>query len=163
MCTKLKRALHFIIILIVCTGGWRCESTSKDRLLDQEGLQQTKHLPVLQRRPIKSFNKRTIINNMCQTKPQTHSNFHIFKFHVYLISYTRLFTKLNLFKILHLLQRKFPELQYLRSSHTQMMQLPLEPAVPLVYTSTMSNATNTTSTSNTTVTSTNVIIYCTCT
>ena len=43
-----------------------------------------------------------------------HCNFHIFKFRVYLISYTRLFTKLNLFEILltlHLLQRKFPDLR----------------------------------------------------
>ena len=31
---------------------------------------------------------------------QMHSNFHVFKFRVNLISYTRLFMKLNLFKIL---------------------------------------------------------------
>ena len=40
----------------------------------------------------------------CQTKRQAHSNFQgnfcLFKFHVYLISYTRLFMKLNLFKVL---------------------------------------------------------------
>ena len=34
-----------------------------------------------------------------QTKCQTHSNFHILKFHVYLILYTTLVTKLNFFKI----------------------------------------------------------------
>ena len=45
---------------------------------------------------------------------QTHGNFRTFKFRVYLISYTRLFSKLNLSKLyftVHLLQRKFPYLR----------------------------------------------------
>ena len=42
-------ALRFIIIPCIiatnkCTGGWHCESTSKDGLSDQEGLKQTKYL-----------------------------------------------------------------------------------------------------------------------
>ena len=42
----------------------------------------------------------TAIHNMHQTKRRMHSNFCTFKFHIYLISYTKLFTKLNLFEIL---------------------------------------------------------------
>ena len=44
-----------------------------------------------------------------------HSNFRTFKFRVLFKSIyvaTRLFTKFNLFKILHLLQQKFPDLWY---------------------------------------------------
>ena len=37
---------------------------------------------------------------MHKTKRQMHSNIRIFKFRVYLISYARLFMKLNLFEIL---------------------------------------------------------------
>ena len=56
----------------------------------------------------------TAIHNTHKTKRQMHSNIRIFKFRVYLISYARLFTKLSLFEILlHLLQRKFPDLQYI--------------------------------------------------
>ena len=54
------------------------------------------YLPMLQSKPIKSFDKMIAIHNT----HQTHSNFHIFKFCVLLILYTRLFTKLNLFEIL---------------------------------------------------------------
>ena len=40
----------------------------------------------------------TAIHNMRQTKYQTRSNFRMFKFRVYLIPYTRLFTKYNVLK-----------------------------------------------------------------
>ena len=37
-CTRLKRALHFIIVLIAkCTGWWCCGSTPKDELPDPRG------------------------------------------------------------------------------------------------------------------------------
>ena len=71
---------------------------------------------MLQTKPIKRFDKTTAIYNTCQTKHQTHVL--IFKFRAYLFSYTRLFTKLNLFEILHLLQWKFPDLRYIQNNYT---------------------------------------------
>ena len=64
---------------------------------------------------MKRFNKTTTIHNTLQTKHQTHSNFCTFKFRVCLILYTRLFMKLNLFKILlyvTFLTMKIPDLRY---------------------------------------------------
>ena len=101
-CMRLKCALRFVIVLIAkCTAGmmalWK---HSEDELPDSRGHLANNIIPVLQSKPIKKFDETTTNCNMLQTKHQTHSNFRLFKFHVYLILYTRLLTKLNLFKIL---------------------------------------------------------------
>ena len=66
-----------------CTGRWCCGCTPKDELqrmnyLIKEDLQQIIYLPMLQSKPIKSFDKMIAIHNT----HQTHSNFCILKFRV---------------------------------------------------------------------------------
>ena len=91
-----------------CTGQWHCGSTLKDGLPDPGGSLANIIPPCAIEQPIKSFDKRTTIHNICQTKHQTHSNFCIFKFCVYLISYTTLFYKnkslQNFYLMVYLLQ-----------------------------------------------------------
>ena len=106
---RLKCSLRFIIVL---HGGWHCGNNPKDGLPDQEGPQQTKyyyrptflHYRASQSRGLPSSNQASITCTQNKTMHfhmcQTHSNFCTFKLCVYLISYTRIFTKLNLFEIL---------------------------------------------------------------
>ena len=97
-CTRLKGAFHFIscriVLISVQDDGNGCESTSKDVLpqprgsLDTFACYRASQSRVSKRRlPFTTFIKRIVIsvylNSVC-----------------YLISYTRLFTKLNLFEIL---------------------------------------------------------------
>ena len=62
---------------------------------NEEGIQEDRH-----RQTRLVSHARKTKRCMCIHMRQTHSNFCTFKFHVYIISYTRLLTKLNLFKIL---------------------------------------------------------------
>ena len=95
MCTRLKHALCFITALI---------SVQEDGAV--EVLQsELRRMDYLIKKVFNEYNTFTHIEQANQdvwqddrhrqTKRQTHSNFHVFKFRIYLISYTRLFTKLR--------------------------------------------------------------------
>ena len=81
-----------------CTGWWRwlCESTSKVELPQPRGSLTNNYTFACYRLSQSRVSTRLL---PFTTPCQTHNNFCIFKFCVYLILYTRLFTKLNLFQI----------------------------------------------------------------
>ena len=79
-----------------CTGWWHCGSTPKDELSDPRGSLANE----IEQANQEDRQDNCHSHNTHQTKCQMHNNFGIFKFHVYLILYARLFTKLNLFKTL---------------------------------------------------------------
>ena len=98
------------------TGVWRYGSTLKDRLrmyLIQRVF--SKQNTFLHYRASQSRGLTRGPSFITRIKPSVKCIV-IFESYVYLILYTRLFSKLNLFKFyftIHLLQQKFPDLQYI--------------------------------------------------
>ena len=107
----------WVVLISVQDDGDGCKSTSKNELLQpRRTLANNIPLHAIQSKPIKSFNKPIAIHNM----RQTHSIISVYLNSVYyLISYTRLFTKLNLLEILlyvTFLTKKFSRSTVLKAS-----------------------------------------------
>ena len=89
--------LYSLIVLINAQDDSNgCESTWNDELPHPRGSLATIYLRMLQNKPIMSFDKTIVIHNT----RQTYSNSIYLNSVCHLISYTRLFTKLNLVEIL---------------------------------------------------------------
>ena len=79
-----------------CTGRWSRGSTPKDGVYDpRRSLANKVPFPCCTASQTRDF-KRGPPFTTCVKLCQMHNNFQIFKFRDYLISYTKLFTKLNL-------------------------------------------------------------------
>ena len=116
-CMRLKHALHCIIVATGnCTGQWHCQSTPKDGLPTPRGLANEILFCAIEQADQEvqqEYHNLQHVSNQA-LNAQLVGNFRIFQFCVYLISYTRLFTKLHLFKIL--LYNTFITIQISRST-----------------------------------------------
>ena len=101
-CTRFKHAFRFIIVLIGVQDDGAAKVLRRMNYLIQEVVSERNTFPHY--RASQSRGSTRELPFTTRVKPiikHVYSNFHVNKLHVYLILYTRLLKKLNLFEIVH--------------------------------------------------------------